>query len=143
MNIRHVNTKPYSPQAKGKIERFLGTVDQFVAEVKLLNPKTLEELNAAFACWLEESYNHKEHSSLGETPAARFAGDTRPLRFSSAEELRKRFVGRRPEGRCDGCIKYRNKLYDVGPDLAGKTVEIRFDPFAGNRGDMGKRPKRP
>src|SRR5690554_4509461 len=29
-----------------------------------------------------------------------------------------------------GCIKYRNKLYDVGPDLAGKTVEIRFDPFA-------------
>lgn len=60
LNIRHVNTKPYSPQAKGKIERFLGTVDQFVAEVKLLNPKTLEELNAAFACWLEESYNHKD-----------------------------------------------------------------------------------
>jgi putative transposase len=131
LNIRHVNTKPYSPQAKGKIERFLGTVDQFVAEVKLLNPKTLEELNAAFACWLEESYNHKEHSSLGETPAARFAGDTRPLRFSSAEELREAFLWE-DDRKVDatGCIKYRNKLYDVGPDLAGKTVEIRFDPFA-------------
>ena len=64
LNIRHLNTQPYSPQSKGKIERFMGTVDQFLAEVKLLNPKTLEELNAAFACWLEEDYNHKEHSSL-------------------------------------------------------------------------------
>src|SRR5690606_41455832 len=89
------------------------------------------ERRAALAWWLEETYSHEEHSSSGERPAARFAGDTRPLGFSGAEELREAFLWE-DDRKVDatGCIKYRNKLYDVGPDLAGKTVEIRFDPFA-------------
>ena len=29
-----------------------------------------------------------------------------------------------------GCFKLNGKLYDAGPEWAGKTVEIRYDPFA-------------
>ena len=132
LNIRHLTAAPFAPEAKGKIERFMGTVDQFLAEIKLLKPKTLQELNEAFGSWLEEGYNHKGHSALEqETPAAYFAGDSRPIRFATAEELREAFLWEE-DRKVDatGCIKYRNKLYDVGPDLAGQTIEIRFDPFA-------------
>ena len=71
----------------------MGTVDQFLGEITLAKPKTLQDLNEVFGSWLEEGYNHKGHSALGqETPAARFAGDPRPIRFATAEELREAFL---------------------------------------------------
>jgi transposase InsO family protein len=133
LNVRHMAAKPYSPEAKGKIERFMGTVDTFLAEVNLRRPETLRELNEAFHGWLEEGYNHKPHSALepNETPASTFAGDTKKLRFATAEELREAFL-HEEDRRVDrtGCFKLHGKTYDAGPDLAGKTVEIRYDPFA-------------
>ena len=131
LNIRHLTAAPYSPEGKGKIERFMGTVDAFLAEVQLLSPKTLKELNEAFWSWLEEAYNHKPHASLaGKTPAAVFATDARPLRFATAEELRDAFLWEE-DRKVDqtGCFKLSGKVYDAGPAWAGQRVEIRFDPF--------------
>ncbi|GAV24066.1 IS481 family transposase, partial [Carboxydothermus pertinax] len=63
---------------------FNRTVESFIAEIELQQPKTLAELNQAFAVWVEEGYNHHPHSSLeNETPANRFQKDTRRLRFVS------------------------------------------------------------
>lgn len=133
LNVRHLAAKPYSPEAKGKIERFMGTVDTFLSEVNLWRPKTLKELNEAFQGWLEEGYNHKPHSALepNETPASAFAGDQKKLRFATAEELREAFL-HEEDRRVDktGCFKLNNRTYDAGPDLAGKTVSVRYDPFA-------------
>lgn len=89
LNIRHINTKPYSPESKGKIERFNLTVEEFIREAQLAKPKTLEELNKLFRIWLNEGYNHKEHSALsGVSPAVRFANDTKAIRFVTPEECR-------------------------------------------------------
>lgn len=133
LNIRHLTAAPYAPESKGKIERFMGRIDEFLAEAELLNPKSLKELNEAFLGWLEEAYNHKPHSALEApyTPAGVFAADQKPVRFATAEELREAFLWEE-DRKVDhtGCIKYRGKQYDVGPDLIGQTVEIRFDPFA-------------
>ena len=133
LNVRHLVAKPYSPEAKGKIERFMGTVDAFLAEVNLRRPETLRELNGAFQGWLEEGYNHKPHSALepNETPASTFAGDMKKLRFATAEELREAFL-HEEDRKVDrtGCFKLHGRTYDAGPDLAGKTVEVRYDPFA-------------
>ena len=64
------------------------------------------------------------------TPASVFAADSKPIRFASAEELWEAFLWEedRKVG-LTGCIKYGGKQYDVGPDLIGQTIEIRFDPF--------------
>lgn len=133
LNIRHLAAKPYSPQAKGKIEKFMQFVDTFLAEVNLRPLETLKELNEAFGAWLEEGYNHRPHSSLapGETPASTFAGDTKKIRFASIEELRAAFLWE-ADRKVDktGCLKLEGKVYDAGPGLAGKTVEVRYDPFA-------------
>lgn len=95
-------------------------------------PNSIKELNEAFWGWLEEAYNHKPHSALeAHTPAEVFAADSKPIRFATAEELREAFLWEE-DRKVDrtGCIKYGGKLYDVGPDLSGQTIEIRFDPFA-------------
>ena len=132
LNIRHLTAAPYAPESKGKIERFMRRVEEFLAEAEFLSPRSLKELNEAWWGWLEEAYNHKPHSALDapHTPASVFAADPKPVRFATTEELREAFLWE--EDRTvdkTGCIKYQSRLYDVGPDLAGQVIEIRFDPF--------------
>jgi putative transposase len=132
LNIRHLTAAPYAPESKGKIERFMGRVEEFMVELEFLNPKNLQELNEAFWGWLEEAYNHKPHSALEapHTPASVFAADSKPVRFATVEELREAFLWEE-DRKVDktGCIKYNGRTYDVGPDLIGQIIEIRFDPF--------------
>ncbi|EAX48895.1 Integrase, catalytic region [Thermosinus carboxydivorans Nor1] len=131
LGIRHITAAPYSPEAKGKIERFNRTVEEFLAEVSLSQPKTLEELNKAFAAWVEEGYNHRPHSALdGQTPAERFQSDVNPIRFATLEECREAFLWEETR-RVDktGCLKLCGKIYEAGIDLIGKTVDVRYDPF--------------
>jgi putative transposase len=131
LNIRHMTTSPFSPEAKGKVERFMGTVDEFINEIALIQPKTLKELNEAFLVWLEEGYNHKPHASHnGQSPASIFAGDSRRLRFVTPEGLREAFLWEETR-KVDktGCVKLNGRLFDVGPELVSKRVDIRFDPF--------------
>jgi putative transposase len=131
LKVRHMAAKPFSPESKGKIERFMLTVEIFLEEMKLEKPQTLEELNQKFFLWLDEYYHRKPHLALGgKTPAERFDGDTRPLRLVSLEELKDAFLWE-AERKVDktGCFKYCGQLYDVGPKLARHKILIRFDPF--------------
>jgi transposase InsO family protein len=59
LRIRHLNAKAYSPESKGKIERFNLTVEEFLGEASLEKPQTLDALNALFRAWLSEGYNHR------------------------------------------------------------------------------------
>ena len=82
LNIRHLRTRPYNAEAKGKIERFNRTVESFLAELSLQKAQTLEELNRLFSAWLSEGYNHKPHSALNnKTPADVFGSESSPMRF--------------------------------------------------------------
>lgn len=45
LRIRYLNTKAYSPESKGKIERFNRTVEEFLQEAYLEKVQTLEQLN--------------------------------------------------------------------------------------------------
>lgn len=131
LKVKHLTARPYSPQTKGKCERFMLTVEAFLEEMKLEKPQTIEELNAKLNIWLEEYYHRKPHSALnGNTPTAKFDNDVRPLRLVSLEELKDAFLWEE-ERKVDkaGCIKYHGKLYDVGPKLARRKIKIRFDPF--------------
>jgi transposase InsO family protein len=131
LNIRHLKTRPYNAEAKGKVERFNRTVEGFLAELSLQKAQTLEELNCLFSAWLSEGYNYKPHSALdGKTPASVFASDAAPLRFSSIEILREAFL-HEIERTVDktGCFRLNGKLLDAGAEWRRKKVIVRFDPF--------------
>lgn len=131
LRIRHVNTRAYSPEAKGKIERFNRSVEEFLQEAKLEKPRTLEQLNALFRAWLSEGYNHREHSSLaGKSPAQAFAGDAKALRFPSPEALRAAFLWEKnPTVDKSGCFSLCGLRYDAGVEYVRKQVMVRYDPF--------------
>ena len=131
LNIRHLRTKPYNCEGKGKIERFNGTVENFLAELSLQKAQTLGELNHFFKAWLSEGYNHKPHSALnGKSPAEVYASDSAPLRFHSMEALTDAFL-HEAQRKVDktGCLTLSGKLFDSGVEWARKKVTVRFDPF--------------
>jgi transposase InsO family protein len=131
LNIRHLKTRPYNAEAKGKVERFNRTVESFLSELSLQKVETLEELNRLFGAWLSEGYNNKPHSALnGKTPAEVFASDIAPLRFHSMETLCEAFL-HEAERTVDktGCFNLNGRLYDAGAEWRRKKVTLRFDPF--------------
>jgi transposase InsO family protein len=131
LRIRHLNTKAYSPESKGKIERFNRTVEEFLQEAQLEKVKTLEQLNKLFRDWLSEGYNHRVHSALASrTPAEAFSQDTKPLRFSSPEALREAFLWEKtPKVDKSGCLSLNGLCYEVGIEYIRKNVVARYDPF--------------
>lgn len=131
LRIRHLNTRAYSPEAKGKIERWNRTADEFIQEAHLEKPQTLEQLNGLFRAWLSEGYNHREHSALaGKTPAQAFTQDTKPLRFPGPEALREAFLWEKtPTVDKSGCLSLNGLHYDVGVEYMRKKILVRYDPF--------------
>ncbi len=131
LRIRHLNTKAYSPEAKGKIERWNRTVEEFIREVQLEKPQTLEQLNEAFRAWLSEGYNHRVHSALaGKSPAQAFTQDTKALRFPGPEALRDAFLWEKtPKVDKTGCVSLNGLCYEVGLEYIRKKVMVRYDPF--------------
>jgi len=131
LRIRHLHTRAYSPQSKGKIEAFNGTVEEFLREVQLEKPQTLEQLNEFFRVWLSEGYNHRVHSALDKiSPAQAFARDPKPLRFSSPEALRDAFLWEKsPRVDKSGCISLNGVCYEVGVEYVRQRLVVRYDPF--------------
>lgn len=129
--IRHITAKPYSPESKGKIERFNGYADEFMREVALETPKNLTELNRLYQVWLEEAYQHKEHSGIGNmTPMKRFQSDEKRVRFATVEECYDAFL--HEETRLvdkTGCFSLSGISYEAGILFARKKIDVRFDPF--------------
>jgi len=131
LRIRHLNTHAYSPESKGKIERFNLTVEEFFGEAHLEKPQTLDALNTLFRAWLSEGYNHRVHSALaGKSPAEAFTQDPKPLRFPSPEALREAFLWERtPKVDKTGCISLSGLCYEVGVEYLRKSILVRYDPF--------------
>jgi len=132
LGIRHLRAKPYSPQSRGKCEKFNGRVNEFIREVKLLKPQVnLSTLNKLYWAWLEESYQNEVHSSLnGKTPMEAYNSDMKRVTFPSVEQCNAAFL--HEETRTvdkTGCFSLGGITFESDVLLIGKKVDIRFDPF--------------
>jgi len=131
LGIRHITAKPYSPQSKGKIERFNGYVNEFMQEIALAKVTGLAHLNQLYRAWLEEAYQHKEHSGLsGRSPMEAFQRDAKKVTFVSPPECYDSFL--HEETRMvdkTGCFSLHNVIYEAGISFIRKKVDVRFDPF--------------
>ena len=133
LGIKLVHSQPGRPQGRGKIERFFRTVrGQFLAELteeRAARVKDLAELNRLFTAWTETVYHLREHSETGQAPLARWeAGGPFPL--PAAASLADAF--RWSEWRTvtkTATVSMHGNRYQVDPGLAGRRVELVFDPF--------------
>ncbi|MCX6056475.1 MAG: Mu transposase C-terminal domain-containing protein [Chloroflexi bacterium] len=91
---------------------------------------TLEELNESFWAWLECVYHTKVHSETKQTPLERYQQGLDTVRSADPEILRKAFLWRETRKvRKGGRIDLQGNRYQVDPYLAGRQLELRFDPF--------------
>lgn len=130
LDIRLLHAKPYHPEGKGKVEAFNRRVDSFLSEIALEKPQTLEELNRLLDLWITEHYHKSIHHALnGISPEAAFRTDSRPLAFIPADICAEAFLHTQ-EREVDktGCISFRGMKYEIGMKLAGRNVEVYFDP---------------
>jgi putative transposase len=137
LGIKLVHSQPGRPMGRGKIERAFETIQQqFGVEVTgdeahpARRPVTgLDELNDLLDRWVRVVYHARVHSETGETPQARYAAAGPParpdpvllreaFRWSAVRLVRK-----------TATVALEGNVYSVDPFLAGRKVELVFDPF--------------
>jgi putative transposase len=132
LDIRLIYCKPYSPEAKGKLERWHRTLrSQFLSEI---NPSNLDlgELNAGLWAWIEQLYHRTAHSGIdGQTPNERYGLDYPEIRQLGplAARLDTIFLHRvKRLVRKDGTVSYGGRFWEVPFELARKKLWLVVDP---------------
>lgn len=138
LGIKLIHSTPHRPEGKGKIERFWRTVRaQFLVEIEAdaqqagTQVADLAELNTLFAAWVETCYHQQVHSQTGAKPLGRWQqGITMPLTVPSPSQLAEAFLWteRRKVSKV-GTVTLHNNAYEVDALLAGRYVDLAFDPF--------------
>jgi transposase InsO family protein len=127
-----IYTRNYRPMGHGKIEALNQYIrDAFLAELKASNITTLDAVNEAFVAWSDYEYNRKVHSETGQEPCERWRAGIEQVRYADEEKLRLAFLWR--EDRTPdkaGVFSLFGTKYQVGPELARKRIEVRYDPEA-------------
>lgn len=130
LGISMLNAEPYSPESKGKIERFNRTIQQmFYPLIKDFKAIDCQQLNQLFDTFVQDIYHKKIHSSLNESPLQKFQRllNQTPIRRISQEQLDQFFLcSFRRRVRLDGTIVHQNVYYEVDMKYVGDMVEIRF-----------------
>lgn len=124
LGIGIAHTPPYTPQGRGKIERWFRYVrENFLAT----NTQTvaLDKLNESFDNWLE-SYHHRVHSATDQTPIKRYQSNMKCIRPAPKDLLNYfRFIEFRRVKK-DRTFRLNGTIFEAPNDLIDQTVELRF-----------------
>ena len=129
---RLVFTQVRRPEGHGKIEAFNRYVrSAFIPEIAASRIVTLDQLNEAFVAWVDLDYNDRVHGQTGETPLQRWRAAAASVAYATDDAVRQAFLfsERRTPDKA-GVFSLCGIAFQVGPALARRRVEIRFDPEA-------------
>jgi|GEM_PF-1925013 len=138
LGIEVINSRPFDPHGKGKIERFIGTLTmQLPVWFRRYKVKTLEEANKVLKRYIDYYNREKIHREIGSTPYERFLSLSGESKFSRVErgvDLDRIFSYRyeRVVSK-DNTIRFNGKVYQLERrasiySYGGKKAEIRYFP---------------
>jgi len=130
LGIALIHAKPYTPQGKGKMERWFRTVRMQL--LPLLGPQqlaSLDAINRALAAWIEGEYHHAPHRGLSdESPADKWARTSEGVRMPAAD-LGDHFLAEQKRSvQKDRTVTLDGVAFEVDAALVGERVTLRFDP---------------
>ena len=122
--------EPYSPQSKGKIERWFQTLQkQWQQLLDSSSFASIDELNISLNKYVEGQYNSAYHSGIQDKPINKFLKGIEKLKLLSPSELRNTFLYRvSRKVKNDSTVSVDNQLYEVPSKYVGSTINIRYDP---------------
>lgn len=119
------HSRPYTPEGRGKIERWFRYVRQDFLPIHAHKPLGLDELNHKLEPWLD-AYNDKPHSTTKVSPYDRYRKNLSCIR-SAPDELLDYF--RRVEIRRvkkDRTVQVNNRHFEVATGLIDRRVELKY-----------------
>lgn len=134
LQIRLIFCRPYTPQGKGKLERWHSRVRaEFLNELDMQKINTIEDINARLWAYLDQIYHITKHEGLEEnlTPIERWRKDLEHVRQLGVWSLHidEMFYHRvKRQVRKDGCVSINGIWVEVPYELTGQKVLIVFDP---------------
>jgi putative transposase len=125
LGVALLHSAPYTPEGRGKIERFFRTVRMQFLPI-LPESLTLERLNELLTSWIDGDYHQRVHSSTSQTPLERYLAHLSLLR-SAPKDLRDyfRLTVRRKVDK-DRTITLGGKLFEAPVGLIGKSVTLLY-----------------
>ncbi len=119
-----LHAKPYTPEGKGKIERWFRTIRMCFLP-RLPEAITLEELNHHLEDWIAE-YHEKEHSSTSQAPIERYLAGIHLIRKvpGDIESYFRTKVYRRVNK--DRSVSLYTRKFEAPVGLIGKKIELIF-----------------
>jgi putative transposase len=130
LGIHLVHSRPGMPQGRGKVERIFRVVrERFLLEAEQAGIPSLEVLNQRFQAWVAEYLNLRVHSETHEQPLQRFLVAYSPPPPLDTGRLDDAFLWStfRKVSRT-ATVSFEGNLYQVDASLAGRRVELRFNP---------------
>lgn len=131
LGILHQTTLPYSPYQNAKQEAFWGPVEgRLMAMLEHVPDLTLALLNEATQAWVEQDYNAKPHSEIGEAPIARFlAGPAVTRDCPDSDTLRLAFTrsDTRTQRKSDGTLVIEGRRFEIPNRYRHLSrIEVRY-----------------
>jgi putative transposase len=127
LGVQLIHSRPYTPQGRGKIERWFRTVRDGFLPNGGEDGQVLAALNERLSAWVE-TYNERVHSTTGQTPAARFKANLACVRPSPPDLLRHFRLTELRKVKKDRSIMLGGRLFEAPPKLIDRSVELRFHP---------------
>ncbi|MBD3793765.1 MAG: DDE-type integrase/transposase/recombinase [Campylobacterales bacterium] len=127
LGIALIHSRPYDSPSRGKIERFFRTVRQKFLSMLTL-PDNLDDLNEAFALWLQDEYHYHIHYGINTRPIDRFMDDIKTISVKrpTEEELDRAFeITLYRHVKNDSTVSISGVLYECPTEFIGKKIEIR------------------
>lgn len=130
LGITLIHARPYSPESKGKQERFFRTLRAaFLA--RLGEVTSLDEMNRKLWTWVESEYHATPHGGLDNvTPLDAWARKGERVRYPDASvdlDALFKFEASRVVAR-DRTVSLHGRLLEVDAALVGMRVVLRYDP---------------
>jgi len=125
LGIALIHCKAYSPEQKGKIERWWRTIRMSFLP-SLPDRLTLERLNEKLWEWIDKDYHLKVHSSIKQEPLKRYLRHItliRPAPKNLLDYFRKKAVRRVYK---DRTVSILSKVYEAPVGLIDKRVTLLY-----------------
>jgi len=133
LGIKKIHHPAYAAWCKGKVESVMKSLKRFQSEAVLADLKTIEELNATLAAWVEVEYNGKIHSGTGESPNERWRHNILhhpPKRITDIDAFNALFLWRVKRSIDKfGSVRFQRNCYRIHALPVGSEVELRYNPF--------------
>ncbi|RYZ79371.1 MAG: hypothetical protein EOP04_27885, partial [Proteobacteria bacterium] len=127
LGIKLVHCKPYTPQGRGKIERWFRKIREDFLPSQNTNDLTFIEMNKNLEKWVSY-YNSRVHSVTKMTPEDRFKKNIECVRYAptNIDDYFRKVVTRLV--RKDRVVQLDNRVFEVPMTLIDRQVELRFHP---------------